>query len=134
FRCFHPRRALQLTFASCRQNSIRLAVESQMLQVNLCQSVISRTTGRVCDRPRSGAPPETDHNHDQNLRTSDLRHGLANTTQLQTRLPDVKGTRVSRQTVHNRLHHFNLNDRRLLQMTPLTRDTALNACSGHKTM
>uniref|UniRef100_A0A3P9LTE3 Transposase Tc1-like domain-containing protein n=1 Tax=Oryzias latipes TaxID=8090 RepID=A0A3P9LTE3_ORYLA len=73
-----------------------------MLQGNLCQSVISRTTGSVCDRPRSGAPPETDHNHDQNLRTSDLRHGLANTTQLQTRLPDVKGTRVSRQTVNNR--------------------------------
>uniref|UniRef100_A0A8C7WQ69 Uncharacterized protein n=1 Tax=Oryzias sinensis TaxID=183150 RepID=A0A8C7WQ69_9TELE len=68
------------------------------LQVNLCQSVISklasrhRTTGRVRDRPRSGVPPVTDHNHDQNLRTSELRHGLANATQLQT--------------IHNRLYRF----------------------------
>uniref|UniRef100_A0A3P9KIE5 Uncharacterized protein n=1 Tax=Oryzias latipes TaxID=8090 RepID=A0A3P9KIE5_ORYLA len=65
------------------------------------QNVISRlasrprTTGRVCDRPRSEAPP-TDHNHDQYLGTSVLRHGSANTTQLQAYLPDVRGTRISR--------------------------------------
>uniref|UniRef100_A0A3B3IC49 Uncharacterized protein n=1 Tax=Oryzias latipes TaxID=8090 RepID=A0A3B3IC49_ORYLA len=45
-----------------------------------------RSTGRVFDRPRSGAQSVTDHNHDQNLRPSDLRH-------LQARLPDVRGTR-----------------------------------------
>uniref|UniRef100_A0A3P9I187 Tc1-like transposase DDE domain-containing protein n=1 Tax=Oryzias latipes TaxID=8090 RepID=A0A3P9I187_ORYLA len=82
------------------------------------QSVISRlavthrTTVRVCDRPRSGALPVIDHNHDQNLKTSDLRDGLANATQLQARLPGVRGTGVSRQTIHNRLHRFDLNDGR----------------------
>uniref|UniRef100_A0A3P9LK82 Transposase Tc1-like domain-containing protein n=1 Tax=Oryzias latipes TaxID=8090 RepID=A0A3P9LK82_ORYLA len=75
-------------------------------------AVIHRTTVRVCDIPRSGALPVIDHNHDQNLKTSDLRHGLANTTQLQTRLPGVRGTGVSRQTIHNRLHRFDLNDGR----------------------
>uniref|UniRef100_A0A3B3HWB6 Uncharacterized protein n=1 Tax=Oryzias latipes TaxID=8090 RepID=A0A3B3HWB6_ORYLA len=63
-----------------------------------------RATGRVYDSPRSGAPPVTDHNHDQNLRTSDLRHGLANATQLQACLTNMKGTKVYRQTIHNRLH------------------------------
>uniref|UniRef100_A0A3P9KCG7 Uncharacterized protein n=1 Tax=Oryzias latipes TaxID=8090 RepID=A0A3P9KCG7_ORYLA len=95
-------------------------VDSRTLQVNLVSlSVISRlpsrhrTTGRVSDRPRSGVPPVTDHSHDQNLRTSDLRHGLANATQLQARSPDVRGTRVPRHTIHNRLHRFDWNDRRL---------------------
>uniref|UniRef100_A0A3P9JUF3 Uncharacterized protein n=1 Tax=Oryzias latipes TaxID=8090 RepID=A0A3P9JUF3_ORYLA len=68
---------------------LRFQVGSRQSEV---ASVISklasrhRTTGRVFDRPRSGAQPVTDHNHDQNLRTSDLRH-------LQARLPDVRGTR-----------------------------------------
>uniref|UniRef100_A0A3P9MR87 Transposase Tc1-like domain-containing protein n=1 Tax=Oryzias latipes TaxID=8090 RepID=A0A3P9MR87_ORYLA len=83
-------------------------------------AVIHRTTVRVCDRPRSGALPVIDHNHDQNLKTSDLRHGLANATQRQARLPGVRGTGVSRQTIHNRLHRFDLNDGRPLQVTPLT--------------
>uniref|UniRef100_A0A3B3DL68 Uncharacterized protein n=1 Tax=Oryzias melastigma TaxID=30732 RepID=A0A3B3DL68_ORYME len=67
-----------------------------MLQVNFSQSIISRlvsrhrTTDRVCDRPRSGAPPVKDHNHDQYLRIYALKHGLAYTTQLQTHLPDVR--------------------------------------------
>uniref|UniRef100_A0A3B3H6E9 Transposase Tc1-like domain-containing protein n=1 Tax=Oryzias latipes TaxID=8090 RepID=A0A3B3H6E9_ORYLA len=90
------------------------------------QSVINRlesrqrTTGRVCDRPKGEALPVTDHNHDQNLRTSDLRYGLANATQLQAHLPDGRGTRVSRHTIHNRLHPLDWNDRRPLQVTPLT--------------
>uniref|UniRef100_A0A3P9I9K5 Transposase Tc1-like domain-containing protein n=1 Tax=Oryzias latipes TaxID=8090 RepID=A0A3P9I9K5_ORYLA len=63
-----------------------------------------RTTGRVCDRPRSGALSVTDHNHDQNLRSSDLRH-------------DVRGTGVSRLTIPNQLHRFDWNARRPLQWT-----------------
>uniref|UniRef100_A0A3B3HQR2 Transposase Tc1-like domain-containing protein n=1 Tax=Oryzias latipes TaxID=8090 RepID=A0A3B3HQR2_ORYLA len=87
------------------------------------QSVISRlksrhrTIARVWDRHRRGAPPVTDHNHDQYLRTSAFRHGLSNATQLQAHLPNVRVIRVSRQTIHNRLHRFNLNARRLLQAT-----------------
>ncbi|KAI3361517.1 hypothetical protein L3Q82_013667 [Scortum barcoo] len=99
-------------------------------ELGVSQSVISRlasrnrTTGRVRDRPRSGAPrvsPRmTDHNDDQYLRTYALRHRNATATQLQFRLQDVRGTRVSRQTIHNRLHRFGLNARRPLQVTPLT--------------
>ena len=39
---------------------------------------------------------------------------------LQSRLREVRGTRVSRQTIRNRLHHFGLRARRPLQVTPLT--------------
>uniref|UniRef100_A0A3B5AD51 Tc1-like transposase DDE domain-containing protein n=1 Tax=Stegastes partitus TaxID=144197 RepID=A0A3B5AD51_9TELE len=41
-------------------------------------------------------------------------------TELQARVRDVRGTRVSRQTIRNRLHRFGLNTRRPLQVTPLT--------------
>uniref|UniRef100_A0A3B3CJG6 Uncharacterized protein n=1 Tax=Oryzias melastigma TaxID=30732 RepID=A0A3B3CJG6_ORYME len=67
-------------------------------------------TNIVCDRPRSGAPPVTGRNHNQYLRT----YGSANAKQLQTLLPGVRGTRVSRQTIHNQHHHFGLNARQPL--------------------
>ncbi|KAL0202751.1 hypothetical protein M9458_000769 [Cirrhinus mrigala] len=95
-------------------------------ELGVSQSVISRlasrhrTTGRVHDRPRSGAPRVTDCNDDQYLRTYALRHRYVTATQLQARLRDVRGTRVSRQTIRNRLHCFGLNARRPLQVTPLT--------------
>uniref|UniRef100_A0A3B5BL52 Transposase Tc1-like domain-containing protein n=1 Tax=Stegastes partitus TaxID=144197 RepID=A0A3B5BL52_9TELE len=95
-------------------------------ELGVSQSVISRlasrhrTTGAVRDRPRSGAPRVTDRNDDQYLRTYALRHRYASATELQARLQDVRGTRVSRQTIPNRLHRFGLNARRLLQVTPLT--------------
>uniref|UniRef100_A0A3B4ZXC1 Transposase Tc1-like domain-containing protein n=1 Tax=Stegastes partitus TaxID=144197 RepID=A0A3B4ZXC1_9TELE len=79
-----------------------------------------RTTGTVRDRPRSGAPRVTDRNDDQYLRTYALRHRCASATELQAHLRDVRGTRVSRQTICNRLHCFGLNARRPLQVTPLT--------------
>ncbi|XP_073690832.1 uncharacterized protein [Garra rufa] len=75
-----------------------------------------RTSGRVHDTPRSGAPRVTDRNDDQYLRTYALRHRYA----AAGRLRDVRGTRVSRQTIRNRLHHFGLNARRPLQVPPLT--------------
>uniref|UniRef100_A0A3P8TVQ8 Transposase Tc1-like domain-containing protein n=1 Tax=Amphiprion percula TaxID=161767 RepID=A0A3P8TVQ8_AMPPE len=68
-----------------------------------------RTTGSVGDRPRSGAPQVMDRNDDQYLRTYALRHRYATATQLQACLPEVRGTRVSRQTIQ-----------RPLQVTPLT--------------
>uniref|UniRef100_A0A3B5AE63 Transposase Tc1-like domain-containing protein n=1 Tax=Stegastes partitus TaxID=144197 RepID=A0A3B5AE63_9TELE len=95
-------------------------------ELGVSQSVISRllsrrrTTGTVHDRPRSGAPRVTDRNDDQYLRTYALRHRYASATELQARLRDVRGTRVSRQTIRNRLHRFGLNARRPLQVTPLT--------------
>uniref|UniRef100_A0A3Q1CLE5 Transposase Tc1-like domain-containing protein n=1 Tax=Amphiprion ocellaris TaxID=80972 RepID=A0A3Q1CLE5_AMPOC len=79
-----------------------------------------RTTGSVCDRPRSGAPRVMECNDDRYLRTYALRHRYATATQLQACLREVRGTRVSRQTIRNRLHRFGLNSRRPLQVTPLT--------------
>uniref|UniRef100_A0A3B3SK33 Transposase Tc1-like domain-containing protein n=1 Tax=Paramormyrops kingsleyae TaxID=1676925 RepID=A0A3B3SK33_9TELE len=84
-------------------------------ELHVSQSVISRlasrhrTTDRVQDRPRSGY-----------LRTYALRHRHATATQLQACLRDARGTRVSRQTIRNRLHRFGLNARRPLQVTRLT--------------
>uniref|UniRef100_A0A3Q1C4Q4 Tc1-like transposase DDE domain-containing protein n=1 Tax=Amphiprion ocellaris TaxID=80972 RepID=A0A3Q1C4Q4_AMPOC len=95
-------------------------------ELGVSQSVISRfaarhkTTGSVCDRPRSGAPRVMDRNDDQYLRTYALTHCYATATQLQACLREVRGTRVSRQTIRNRLHCFGLNARQPLQMTPLT--------------
>uniref|UniRef100_A0AAY4BHC0 Transposase Tc1-like domain-containing protein n=1 Tax=Denticeps clupeoides TaxID=299321 RepID=A0AAY4BHC0_9TELE len=94
-------------------------------ELGVSQSVISRLasrhrpTGSVNDRPRSGAPRVTD-NDDQYLRTYALRHRYANATHLQVRLRDVRETRVSRQTIRNRLHRFGLSARGPLQVTPLT--------------
>uniref|UniRef100_A0A3B4ZT40 Transposase Tc1-like domain-containing protein n=1 Tax=Stegastes partitus TaxID=144197 RepID=A0A3B4ZT40_9TELE len=76
--------------------------------LGVSQSVISRlasrhrTTGSVGDRPRSGAPRVTDHNDDQYLRTYALRHRYASATELQARLPDVRGTRVTPLTPRHR--------------------------------
>uniref|UniRef100_A0A3B3I6T6 Transposase Tc1-like domain-containing protein n=1 Tax=Oryzias latipes TaxID=8090 RepID=A0A3B3I6T6_ORYLA len=88
-------------------NSQRYVTDEQLhlaIAVISRLAVIHRPTVRVCDRPRSGP----------------CQHGLANATQLQARLPGVRGTGVSRQTIHNRLHRFDLNDGRPLQVTPLT--------------
>lgn len=96
------------------------------VELGVSQSVISRlatkhrATGSVRDRPRSGAPRVTDRNDDQYLRTHALRHRDLTAPQLQSRLLETRGTRVSRQTIRNRLHRFGLNARRPLQVTPLT--------------
>uniref|UniRef100_A0AAY4CTX3 Transposase Tc1-like domain-containing protein n=1 Tax=Denticeps clupeoides TaxID=299321 RepID=A0AAY4CTX3_9TELE len=92
----------------------------------VCQSVTSRpasrhrTTGRVHDRPSSGAPRVTESNDDQYLRTYVLRHRYTTSTQLQACLRNARSTRVSRPTIHNQLHRFGFNARRPLQVTPLT--------------
>uniref|UniRef100_A0A3B3QR86 Transposase Tc1-like domain-containing protein n=1 Tax=Paramormyrops kingsleyae TaxID=1676925 RepID=A0A3B3QR86_9TELE len=77
-------------------------------ELGVSQSVISRlasrhrTTGRVHDRPRSGAPRVTDRDYDQYLRTYALRHRNATATQLQARLRDARGTRVTPLTPRHR--------------------------------
>uniref|UniRef100_A0A3B3QX33 Tc1-like transposase DDE domain-containing protein n=1 Tax=Paramormyrops kingsleyae TaxID=1676925 RepID=A0A3B3QX33_9TELE len=103
-------------YSSVKQGTLFLTQKEKESDVarelGVSQSVISRlasrhrTTGRVQDRPRSGAPRVTDRNDDQYLRTYALRH-------------HARGTRVSKQTIRNRLHHFGLNARRPLQVTPL---------------
>ena len=95
-------------------------------ELGVSQSVISRLvhrfrdTGSIGERPRSGAPRSTTRNDDQYLRTYALRNRDLTAPVLQSRLREVRGTRVSRQTIRNRLHHFGLRTRRPLQVTPLT--------------
>ena len=79
-----------------------------------------RDTGSVGERPRIGAPRGTTRNYDQYLRTYTLRNRDLTGPVLQSRLREVRGTRVSRQTIRNRLRHFGLRARRPLQVTPLT--------------
>uniref|UniRef100_A0A3P9L9Y6 Uncharacterized protein n=1 Tax=Oryzias latipes TaxID=8090 RepID=A0A3P9L9Y6_ORYLA len=70
----------------------------------------SRTHNITISRPRVGRrqsdaakPPVTVY--DLYPRTSTLRRGFGNATQLLARLPDETGTRVSIPTIHNQLLH-----------------------------
>ena len=92
-----------------------------------------RDTGSVGERPRSGAPRGTTRKDDQYLRTYALRNRDLTAPVLQSRLREVRGTRVSRQTIRNRFHHFGLRARRPLQVTPLTDATTWPGIynSGH---
>ena len=108
-----------LAVAHIRTGSTQCDVAGEL---GVSQSVISRfvhrfrDTGSVGERPRS-CPPRND---DQYLRTYALRNRDLTAPVLQSRLREVRGTRVSRQTIRNRLHHFGLRARRPLQVTPLT--------------
>ena len=112
-----------LAVARIRTGSTQCDVADEL---GVSQSVISRLvyifrdTGSAGERPRSGAPRGTTRNVDQYLRTYALRNMDLTAPVLQSRLREVRGTRVSRQTIRNRLHHFGLRARRPLQVTPLT--------------
>ena len=116
-------RHLHVAVARIRTGSTQCDVAGEL---GVSQSVISRLvhrfrdTGSVGERPRSGAPRGTTRNDDQYLRTYALRNRDLTAPVLQSRLREVRGTRVSRQTIRNRLHHFGLRARRPLQVTPLT--------------
>ncbi|KAL7840682.1 hypothetical protein AOLI_G00260050 [Acnodon oligacanthus] len=82
--------------------------------LRVSQSVISRLqkryreTGRVTERHRSGRPLATSHTDDCFIVNSALRNQMMNATQLQAHLREVRGTRVSRQTIQNPLHQRGL--------------------------
>ena len=125
-----------LAVARIRTGSTQCIVAGEL---GVSQSVISRLvhrfidTGSVGERPRSGAPRGTTRNDDQYLRTYALRNRDLTALVLQSRLREVRGTRMSRQTIRNRLHHFGLRARRPLQVAPLTDRHRLFVCSGHAT-
>ena len=108
-----------LAVARIRTGSTQCDVAGEL---GVLQSVISRLvhrfrdTGSVGERPRSGASRGTTCNDDQYLRTNALR----NCSRAAITIERGQGTRVSRQTIRNRLHHFGLRARRPLQVTPLT--------------
>ena len=112
-----------LAVARMRTGSTQCDVAGEL---EVSQSVISRLvhrfrdTGSVGERPRSGAPRGNKRNDDQYLRTYALRNRDLTAPVLQSRLREVRATRVSRQTIRNRLHHFGIRARRPLQATPLT--------------
>ena len=103
-----------LAVARIRTGSTQCDVAGKL---GVSQSVISRLvhrfrdTGSVGERPRSGAPRGTTCNDDQYLRTYALRNRDLTTPVLQSRLREVRGTRVLRQTIRNRLHHFEIRAR-----------------------
>ena len=76
-------------------------------------------TNSAADRPRSGRPRCTMSAEDRYLRTSALRLRSINGVQLRARLLQA-GTRVSSQTVRNRLHSAGLRARRLYVGAVLT--------------
>ena len=102
-----------LAVARIRTGSTQCDVAGEL---GVSQNVISRLvhrfrdTGSVGERPRSGAPRGTTRNDDQYLRTYALRNRDLTAPVLQSRLSEVRGTRMSRQTIR----------RRPLQVTPLT--------------
>ena len=86
-------------------------------QIGVSTSVIHRLhsrfaqTNSAADRPRSGRPRCTTPAEDRYLRTSALRTRSISGVQLQARLLNT-GTRVSAQTVRNRLRAVGLRARR----------------------
>uniref|UniRef100_A0A672MYD0 Transposase Tc1-like domain-containing protein n=1 Tax=Sinocyclocheilus grahami TaxID=75366 RepID=A0A672MYD0_SINGR len=80
----------------------------------LSQSVIIRLqhryreTGRVTERHRSERPLATSHADDSFIVNSALWNQIMNCTQLHAHLREMRGTRVSRQTIRNRLHQHGL--------------------------
>lgn len=96
--------------------------------LGVCQSVISRLwnrfleTGNVRRRSGQGRTPATTQNEDRYLTLTARRHRTMNATLLQQHLQRATGTRVSTQTVRNRLHHVGLYARRPMACVSLTVD------------
>ena len=119
-----------LTVEQCHLALARLQTGSRQFDVakdlGVSESVISRllarhqATGSLQERPRAGAPRATDRNDDQYIRSYALPHRAVTSSTLQGSLRQVRGTRVSRQTIRNHLHRFGLVGRRPLRVTPLS--------------
>ena len=94
-------------------------------RLGVSQSVISRLRTRLAqtnstlDRRRSGRTRSTSQTQDRFLRTSALRSRSVSAEQLRERLSRT-GTRVSVQTVRNRLHSAGLRARRPYVGVPLS--------------
>ena len=77
-------------------------------------------TGSVSDLPRSGRPRKTTAREDRYLVTSSRRNRFLSRPKLGTRLRQATGTRISDQTVQNRLRAAGLRGRRPYVGIPLT--------------
>ena len=113
-------RAIGMLQAGCDQRQVATTF-------NVSQSVISRmwnrfqTLGRVSRRYGGGRQRVTTLRQDRFLVIQARRHRFRNATTLRNDLQNASGTRVSTQTVRNRLHDAGLRARRPAIRVPLTR-------------
>lgn len=95
-------------------------------RLGVSQSVISRLWNRyqelhsVHRRPGQGRRRSTSDVDDRYLRLSALRHRFSTARELQNELSRATGTRISDQTVRNRLRESGLRSRRPVQVPRLT--------------
>ena len=93
---------------------------------HVSQGVISRlwtrfqTTGRVDERPGRGRKRVTSRMDDRYMRMHALQNRKATAKQVQNRLSEVRGVRVSDHTFRNRLHQSALRGRQPVASVPLT--------------
>ena len=112
--------AIEMLQAGCDQRQVATTF-------NVSQSVISRmwnrfqTLGRVSRRYGGGRQRVTTLREDRFLVIQARRHRFRNATTLRNDLQNASGTRVSTQTVRNRLHDAGLRARRPAIRVPLTR-------------
>lgn len=96
-------------------------------RIGVSQSVISRLrtrfqeTGLLTRRPGQGRPRATSIGDDRYLRVGALRNRFTTARQLQNDLVTATGTRISDQTVRNRLREAGLNSRYPVKAPRLTR-------------
>ena len=92
-------------------------------------------TGQFSARPRSGRPRATTQREDHFMVLSARRRRFVTARRLQTDLQTATGTRISTQTVRNRLHQAGFHSRRPAQRIPLNqrqRQTRLNWARQHR--
>lgn len=98
----------------------------------VCPSTISRlksrfnATGSVADRQRSGRPRKTSQHEDRYVKITSRRNRFMSAPKLASRLYTTTGTRVTAQTIRNRLNSEGLNGRRPYVGIPLTAEHARN--------
>lgn len=112
-----------LAVARLRTGSRQVDVAAEL---GVSQSVVSRLfrryrdTGSVRERDGRGRRSATDRDDERCIRMFALRNRTTNATLVQLHLRETRGTRVSRQTIRNRLHAAGLRSRRQFRATPLT--------------
>ena len=85
-----------------------------------------RATGLVADRQRIGRPRKTSANEDRYVKVTSRRKRFLSALKLADRLFTSTGTRVTGQTIRNRLHREGLAGRRPYVGIPLTPQHARN--------
>lgn len=102
---------------SAREIARRLGVSDSVIRRLLERF---QATGSTDERPRSGRPRCTTRRQDLLMQVTALRQRTTNASRLRTELRRAANINVSRQTIRNRLHEFNLRSRAAAIRVPLT--------------